>query len=218
VLAVGQGQAALLTGPEGAILVDGGPSPARLADELGARLPPWSHRLAALVITGPGLGHVGGLAGLTYTADTVVVPEGGLAGSAWRTAALAQVARGAHLRAVHAGQRLNLAGFSLDILSPEARMPEPEQLAFRAFRGGRSFCDLADLDLDGQVAAATHLSDPCDALLLPGSGRSAPASELLAAGRPHQLLISDAGGTLARGVPRGQLSRTSEEGTIVVPL
>jgi competence protein ComEC len=54
VLAVGQGQAVLLSGPDGYVLVDGGASPSKLADELGAHLPPWQRSLAALVITGPG--------------------------------------------------------------------------------------------------------------------------------------------------------------------
>ena len=51
-----------------------------------------------------------------------------------------------------------------------------------------------------------------------GEGRSAPAPELLRTARPRRLLVSDAGGLLARDLPRGALSRTSEEGTIVVPL
>src|SRR5205807_158359 len=82
--------AALPSGPGGYVLIDGGSSPARLADELGGRLPPWQRRLAGLVITGPGIGHVGGLVGLAYPAATVLVPEGNPAGSVWRTAALAE--------------------------------------------------------------------------------------------------------------------------------
>jgi competence protein ComEC len=219
VLSVGQGQAVLLTGPGGSVLVDGGPSPARLADELGARLPPWSRRLAALVITGPGLGHVGGLAGLAYPADLVVVPEGEASGTAWRSVALAQAARGARVTAAAAGRRLDVAGLRLEVLSPEPRPPEPEQLALRVVGpDGGSFCDLADLDPDGQAAAASRLRGGCDCLLLPGGGRSAPAPELLSAARPRRLVASDAGGQLARDLPRGTTSRTSQEGTIVVPL
>ncbi|HXM55315.1 MAG TPA: ComEC/Rec2 family competence protein, partial [Candidatus Dormibacteraeota bacterium] len=216
VLAVGAGQAVLLSGPGGWVLIDGGSSPARLADELGGRLPPWQHRLAGLVITGPGIGHVGGLVGLAYPAATVLVPDGNPAGSAWRTAALAEAARGARVAAAHAGQTWWLAGLRLDVLSPEPDPPEPEQLAFRVTGpGGVSFCDLADLDLDGQAAAALRLAGRCDALLLPDGGRSAPAADLLAAARPDRLIASDAGGQLARTLPRGAVSRTSEEGAIV---
>jgi competence protein ComEC len=219
VLPVGNGQAVLLAGPGGYVLIDGGPSPARLADELGARLPPWERRLAALVITGPGIGHVGGLAGLGYPAAMVLMPEGNPAGSAWRSVALSQAARGARIETAHAGQAWRLAGLRLDVLSPEPRTPEPEQLALRVVGpNGSSFCDLADLDTDGQSAAAARLTGRCDALLLPGGGRSAPAPDLLPAARPARLIASDAGAQLARGLPTGSLSRTSEEGGIVLPL
>jgi len=83
---------------------------------------------------------------------------------------------------------------------------------------GRSFCDLADLDSEGQTDAAARLRGPCGALLLPGGGRSAPAPEFMARARPSQLLVSDAGGQVARDLPRGELLRTSQEGTIVIPL
>src|SRR4029077_13832298 len=72
VLNVGEGQAILLRGPQGAILIDGGPSPQRLKDELGALLPPWQSRLDAIVITTPTLGHVGGLTGFDRPAATVL--------------------------------------------------------------------------------------------------------------------------------------------------
>src|SRR5207237_1112721 len=110
VLAVGSGQAVLLAGPGGYVLVDGGPSLPKLRDELGAQLPPWRHRLEGLVITGPGQGHAGGLAGFDVPAQTVLVPVGSPPGSIWRTAALAEVTLGARLLQVEAGERLRLAG------------------------------------------------------------------------------------------------------------
>jgi competence protein ComEC len=220
VLAVGQGQAVLLTGPGGYVLVDGGASPARLADELGAHVPPWRRRLEGLVITGPGIGHVGGLAGLAYPAGVVVLPAGDPGGSAMRTAALTQQARGAQLLHVSAGQRFALAGLDFEVLSPAARPPQPDQLAFRVSGSdGRTFCDVADLDPDGQTAAAARLRGGCDALLLPSGGRSAPVPDLMAAARPGLLIASDSGsGQLARGLPAGILSRTSQDGTIVQAL
>jgi len=218
VLAVGHGQAVLLTGPDGYVLVDGGPSPARLADALGALMPPWRRSLAALVITGPGIGHVGGLAGLAYPAASVLVPEGNPAGSTWRTVALAEAARGARIVTVHAGERWTLAGLVLDVLGPDAGAAEPGQVSLRVTGpDGGSFCDLADLDPDGQSAAAAWLTGSCDALLVPNEGRSAPAPDLVAATRPRRYIVSDGGGLLSRDLPRGLLTRTSEEGTIVLP-
>ena len=219
VLAVGQGQAVLLSGPGGYVLVDGGGSPARLSDALGAHLPPWIRRLDGLVITGPGLGHVGGLAGLAYATGAVLVPEGNPQGTAWRAAALAEAARGAHLRAVHAGQQLWLAGLRFEVLSPEPRPPQQDQMALRVTGpDGQTFCDFADLDPEAQSVAAARLHGMCDALLLPSAGRSAPAPDLMRAARPRRLLVSDDGGQLARDLPRGVLLRTSQEGTIVIPL
>jgi beta-lactamase superfamily II metal-dependent hydrolase len=219
VLAVGQGQAVLLSGPDGYVLVDGGASPSRLADALGARLPPWQRSLVALVITGPGSGHVGGLAGLAYTAGTVLVPDGNPAGTAWRSVALAEAARGANIQAAHAGQSWSLAGLRLDVLGPEPGAPAPGQVALRVTGpDGGSFCDLADLDSDSQALAATRLTGACDAVLVPNGGRSAPTTDFVAVARPRQYLVSDTGGQLARSLPRGMLARTSEEGDIVVSL
>jgi competence protein ComEC len=219
VLAVGSGQAVLLAGPEGYVLVDGGPSPSKLRDELGAQLPPWRHRLEGLVITGPGQGHVGGLAGFDMPAQAVAVPAGGPPGSIWRTAALTEVTLGARLLKVQAGERLSLAGLTLDVLSPEPAQPDPGQVGLRVSDpGGHSFCDLADLSPDEQVAAARRLTGTCEALLVPSGGRSAPAPELLAAARPARLIVSDAGGRVARDLPLGNLRRTSQEGDIVLPL
>jgi hypothetical protein len=149
----------------------------------------------------------------------VIVADGEFSGSAERRAALAAVARGARLHRTHAGQTLRIAGLELQVLAPEPGAPAPGQLAMRVVRpGGRSFCDLADLDPDDQAVAAGRLSGGCDYLLLPDAGRSAPSPALLAASRPARFVVSDSGGKLARDLPRGDLVRTSEEGTLVLAL
>ncbi len=83
--------------------------------------------------------------------------------------------------------------------------------------GGQAFCDLSDLDSDAQVLAAARLGGPCDYLLLPDGGRSAPAPELLAAARPKVLLVAGSAPP-ARGLPAGNLRRTAQEGSIGLPL
>ncbi|MBO0686413.1 MAG: ComEC/Rec2 family competence protein, partial [Candidatus Dormibacteraeota bacterium] len=195
VLAVGQGQAVLLSGPGGYVLVDGGPSPSKLRDALGAQLPPWRHGLEGLVITGAGQGHAGGLAGFEMPAQVVVLPNGSQPGTTWRTAALTEKALGARLLQVGAGQRLELAGLRLDILSPEPAQPDPGQVGFRVTGpAGHSFCDVADLAPEEQATVAHRLTGTCDALLVPSAGQTAPAPELLRAARPARLIVSDAGG------------------------
>jgi competence protein ComEC len=224
VLNVGDGQAVLLRGPHGAVLIDGGPSPEKLRDELGRSLPPWQRTLDAIVITAPGLGHVGGLSGFDRAARTIVIPDPAPLGVAWRNAALEQVARGAVLRAAGAGATIKVAGFQIEVLSPEQGMPREEtgaaQLGFRAVSAnGKSFCDFSDLDLDAQTLLASRLPSPCTYILIPSGGRSrlSPDLERAAIDGSTQLVVSRGPGRLAAGFPPDVL-RTDEEGTITLPL
>jgi competence protein ComEC len=222
VLDVGEGQAVLLTGPGGRVLVDGGPSPARLSSALGEQLPPWDAGLAALVITSPALAHAGGLAGFDRAAAAVALPGVEMTGSSWRSVVASEAGRGATILKLLAGRRLTLAGMDVQVLAPERGAPVDQpgaaDLALRfSVPGGRSFCDLSDLDPDGQLLAAAHLAGTCDYLLLPDEGRSLPPPELLAAARPGVLLIAGSA-TPARGLPAGSVRRTSQEGSISLPM
>jgi competence protein ComEC len=224
VMSVGDGQAVLFRGPHGAILVDAGPSPARLKDELGAQLPPWQTTLDALAITAPTLGHVGGFAGFDRPARDVLIPDAQLTGSAWRTAALEATARGASIVRLTAGSSVAIAGFDLQVLAPEPGAPGDQvgaaYLAMRVLApDGRSFCDLSDLDLDAQTIAAARLRGSCTYLLLPGGGRSqiSPDLDRTAVTPTTQLIASRASGRLANGFPPNVL-RTDQEGTITLPM
>jgi competence protein ComEC len=224
VMAVGDGQAVLLRGPQGAVLVDGGPSPQRLRDELGTQLPPWQSRLDSLVITAPSLGHVGGLAGFDRPVGTVFVPDADLTGTSWRTVALEAAARGAWIRRLRAGQTVTTAGFQLQVVSPEPGAPGDQpgaaDLAVRVVSpDGRAFCDFSDLDLDAQAIAAARVRGPCAYVLLPNGGRSLPSPDLesVAFTPTTQLIASRGSGRLATGFPPNVL-RTDQEGTITLPL
>ena len=224
VMAVGDGQALLFRGPHGAFLVDGGPSPTRLSDELGAQLPPWQSKLDALVITAPTLGHVGGLAAFERPAQNVLIPDAQLTGTAWRSAALEAAARGASIVRLSAASTLTVAGFALQVLAPELGAPGDQtgaaDLALRIqSTDGRAFCDLSDLDLDAQTLAAERILGPCTYLLLPQGGRSLISPELAnrAVDAATQLIASRAAGRLANGYPPNVL-RTDQEGTITLPM
>ncbi len=223
VLSVGDGQAILVRGPHGAILIDAGPSPQRLKDELGAQLPPWQSKLDAVAITAPTLGHVGGFAGLDRPTATVLIPDAQLTGTLWRTAALEAAARGANIVRASAGSTLRIAGFTLEILAPESGAPgDVVGAAYLGLRvvapSGRSFCDLSDLDTDALTVAAARLKGTCTYLLVPGEGRSLLPPELEnAAGAAAQLIVSRAAGRLASGFSPTVL-RTDQEGTITLPM
>jgi competence protein ComEC len=61
-LNVGQGDAILIVAPDGRqTLIDGGPSPAALLNELGAVMPFWDRSLDLVVLTHPDLDHMAGL-------------------------------------------------------------------------------------------------------------------------------------------------------------
>ncbi len=222
VLAVGNGQAILFRSAQGVILVDAGPSPARLSDELGQILPPWQARLDLVAITAPGLGHIAGFAGLDRPAGTVLIPDAQLTGSAWRSAAYTAVARGAKVMRARAGDLLEAAGFKLEVISPEPGAPGDQvgaaYLGLRVVaQSGRSFCDLSDLDLDAQTIAASRLAGSCTYLLLPAGGRTRLSPDLERVTSNAQLIASLASGRLARDFPKTVL-RTDQEGTITLPM
>jgi len=223
VLNVGNGQSVLFRGPQGAILIDSGPSPQRLKDEVGAQLPPWQLKLDAIAVTAPTLGHVGGFAGLDRPASAFLIPDADLTGTAWRTAAFEAAARGARVERMHAGATIKIAGFTLEAIAPEPGAPgDVVGAAYLAFRviapSGRTFCDLSDLDIEAQTMAAARLNGQCSYLLIPGGGRSALPPELERAAGPNvQLIASRAAGRLAQGFPPTVL-RTDQEGTITLPM
>lgn len=216
-LDVGGGQAVLLRGPGGTVLIDGGQSPASLASALGRHLPPWERRLDALVVTAPSLGHVGGLRGLPYTVGEVVVADRSMVAGALRDTVVTLTGRGARLAELGAGLALRVAGLEVQALTPEPDASGAGQLAIRVRGPSHTFCDLADLDADHQLDAASRLPGPCDSLLVPGQGKSVPAPGLLRRAHPHELIVSDTqGARLPRGFP--PVSRTSQEGDVEVPL
>lgn len=78
VLDVGQGDAILVTTPNGErVVVDGGPSGIVLARELGDVLPHWQRGIAAVVLTHPDSDHVGGLPALLERFDVRQVYDNG---------------------------------------------------------------------------------------------------------------------------------------------
>jgi hypothetical protein len=139
----------------------------------------------------------------------VFVPAGGLPGTAWRNAALEQQSQGATIETTAPGTTSTLGGFRLQFVGLGLRAVGP---------AGKAVCVFGDLDTQAQADAAALLRGPCDYLVLPGGGKSAPAPELMARARARILIASLASGRTARGLPAGSLRRTDQEGTVELPM
>jgi len=103
------------------LLIDGGPDPGRLLIELDRRIPPWDHRIDAVILSHPHEDHVAGLAMLLERYHVARVFEPGMRGpgpgyAAW----LREFARpGAPTRlGLAAGDRLAVDEIGLRVLWP----------------------------------------------------------------------------------------------------
>lgn len=119
-LDVGQGDAILIQTPDGRqVLVDGGPSPSALFDQLGEVLPFWDHALDVVVLTHPDADHASGLIPLfdRYRVTTVIdsVLPGDLAAEPWLAAS---AAAGAAHQVAAPGMKVAAGAVVLTVLSP----------------------------------------------------------------------------------------------------
>jgi competence protein ComEC len=117
-LDVGQGDAALLEVPQGAVLVDEGPPEAHVADQirdLGVR------RLAALVLTHPQRDHVGGAAQVLDEIPVGFMLDPGIpsASADERVARQAAARHGVRVVLARAGEIFTLGKLRLQVLWPE---------------------------------------------------------------------------------------------------
>jgi len=168
-LDVGQGDAILIQAPDGRqILVDGGPSPTALLNELGAVLPFWDRSLDLVVLTHPDGDHITGLIPLldryrvARVLDTRLSETAPLA-AAWRDG----LARHRIERTVaERGMRIPLGRAQLVVLHPG---PRP-------LRGTASD--------DNNNAIVLRLEYGQTSLLLTGDAEAEAETDMLNAGLP----------------------------------
>jgi competence protein ComEC len=234
-LDVGQGDAILITTPEGRqILIDGGPTPTDLTWRLGQELPFWDRSLDVVINTHPDADHLAGLPPLLgrYQVDQVLVPDVGTNSNLYREweAQLAQAQLTPTIG--QAGMELTLGrGITATLLNPgpaAAREDDPNNhsVVMRLQMGRISFLLPGDIEepvernlVWQQVPLATTV------LKSPHHGSKTSSSEVfLEAVNPQVVVISvgkdnDFGHpspeVLERYAERGlTVFRTDQDGTI----
>jgi competence protein ComEC len=208
---------AVQTRDGGHALVDTGTDPQRLLQSLGAALPPLTHRLDLVVLTGGDRGAVGALPGLTdrYGIDRVVAPADGLAGAA--RAALDGLRRtGGEVDLVPPDSGWTWGGAAWRLPSPDGTAQAGEALDVADPTGTVLILGALAVDAQEQLAALHGGGMPADLLVAPASGAVAPT--LLDAVRAR-LVAVPTGGRGARSTTAPLLSgpgvrHTGDAGTL----
>jgi competence protein ComEC len=123
-LDVGQGDAIFIETPsQRQILVDGGPSPEKLSQELGERLPFWDKSLDLVVLSHPHSDHLGGLVGVLqrYRVEQVLEPGVGTDSAIYQEWLRAVEEKDIKRTTAQVGQQIGLGdGILLEVLNPQA--------------------------------------------------------------------------------------------------
>ncbi len=198
-LDVGQGDAILIRTPDGRhILVDGGPSPSALLDQLGEVLPFWARSLDLVVLTHPDADHAAGLIPVfdRYRVAGVVdtVSPGEKNSAAWLAAAGASKAR--RQEAVR-GLRIVAGALVLTVLNPASQNSPIDDgnngsIVLRLDYGRSSALLTGDAEGEAEQAMlAAGVPLRADVLKVGHHGSSASTSaQFLAAVQPRLAVIS----------------------------
>ncbi len=160
-LDVGQGDAILVTTPRGRqMLIDGGPSPAQLGQQLGREMPFWDHSIDIIVNTHPDADHLTGLVDVLtrYRVDTVLVNGVPGASGLYREWARRLETTPAEVISARQGMVLQLDdGVRAKILNPgpaSAGLEEinDQSVTLRLSLGQVSFLFSGDLEAAGEAA------------------------------------------------------------------
>jgi competence protein ComEC len=228
-LDVGQGDAALLEVPEGAILVDQGAPEARVADRLrraGIR------KLSAVVLTHPERDHVGGAADVLrrLEVDAVLDPDLAVVTAFGTEARRAARARGVPVLVARSGRAFRLGRLVLRVLWPDgpgAPSANPNELALVVLATYGATDVLLAADAESQVQRRLALR-PVEVLKVAHHGSEDEGlPDVLAQLRP-QIAVISVGRDNDYGHPRPEtiaalesvaglrLYRTDVDGAVVV--
>jgi competence protein ComEC len=230
-LDVGQGDAYLVDVGNALALIDGGPDPARLLDELGATLPPWHRRIDVVALTHAHTDHGAGLLAVLERYDVgLAIEPVGLNPSPltdlW-SAAIAK--RGIERRALHAGQRVQLGEATIEVLAPaDDLVVDTPSLVLRVERGSFSALFTGDAVDDALGRLLEHPERLHSRVYVPPHhGAQTPhAGALRTSARPEAALISVGVGNRYGHPTPGTLQalsgvptyRTDKDGTVEIAL
>lgn len=226
-LDIGQGDAYLIEVDGHRALIDGGPDPVRLLEELGATLPPWDRRIDVVALTHAHIDHGAGLMSVLdrYHVGLAIEPLGLNPGSLATTWTEHAAADGVPRRAATAGATVRLGSATLRFLAPapEVRVDVPS-LVVRLERGSFSMLFMGDAT---EAAQAALLLEPgalrSRAYVPPHHGAASPHGPALVAAVGPEVAIISAGRDNAYGHPTPQTLealgriptyRTDRDGTI----
>lgn len=230
-LDVGQGDAYLVDTGSALALIDGGPDPARMLDELGATLPPWHRRIDVVALTHAHTDHGAGLLAVLerYDVGLAIEPVGLNPSPLTDLWSAAIKRRGTERRAVHAGQRVQLGDAVIEVLAPDGDLRvETPSLVLRVERGSFSVLFTGDAVDDALARLLEHPDRLRSRIYVPPHhGAETPhAAALRASARPDAALISvGAGNRYGHPTPQTLQAlsgvptyRTDKDGTVEIAL
>jgi len=226
-LDIGQGDAYLIEVDGHRALIDGGPDPVRLLEELGVTLPPWDRRIDVVVLTHAHTDHGNGLLPVLdrFHVGLAVEPAGLTAGPLATTWTAHASAAGVPRRAATAGAAVRLGSATLRFLAPEADVSvDVPSLVVHLERGSFSMLFMGDAT---EAAQAALLRDPTAlrsrVYVPPHHGAATPHGPALVAAVGPEVAVISAGRDNSYGHPTPQTLealgriptyRTDRDGTV----
>ena len=164
VLDIGQGDSILVSSPGGGqVLIDGGPDGARLAEQLGSRMPFRDRTIELVVLTHPHSDHLAGLTEVLrrYEVKVILEPEvdyGSAEFAEWRRLVAEEGAQTSYARA---GQVIDLGGGAYaSVVSPPASAAPLQvndaSVGLRVVYGDASFLLTGDMYTTAERAAVAR--------------------------------------------------------------
>jgi len=238
-LDVGQGDAILIQRGNQQVLVDGGPSPQAISQQLGKEMPFWDRTIDLVILTHPSADHVTGLVEVLhrYKVKRVLYPDLDFSSSIYDEWLSLIQEKGIEYTIARAGQQISLGSedIVIEVLNPQTPPLTGTQsdvdnngLVLHVSTGEVSFLLTADIMWEAEFELITRRADLTSTVLKVGHHGSSTSTspDFLAAVNPRIAVIS-VGADNKFGHPTGEVMdrligkagtenvyRTDEHGTV----